>query len=76
MRQDVEQIAAVAWDVIVLDESHSIKNPSAQITRAVGALQGATRIALSGTPVMNSTADLFAQVNFFTARSARQLRVF
>lgn len=64
MRQDVEQIAAVVWDVIVLDESHSIKNPSAQITRAVGALQGATRIALSGTPVMNSTADLYAQVNF------------
>lgn len=64
MRQDVEQLSAVVWDVIVLDESHSIKNPSAQITRAVGALQGATRIALSGTPVMNSTADLYAQINF------------
>ncbi|TAD81170.1 MAG: DEAD/DEAH box helicase, partial [Bacteroidetes bacterium] len=64
MRQDVELLAAITFDVAVIDESHHIKNPSAQITRAAAQLVASTRIALSGTPVMNGTADLYAQMEF------------
>ncbi len=64
MRQDVELLKARYFDVIVVDESHHIKNPSAQITRAAQELKSKTRIALSGTPVMNSTNDLYGQLHF------------
>lgn len=64
IRSDVDALAGISWDTIVLDESHNIKNPSAQITRASNQLQASHRLALSGTPVMNNTFDLYAQVNF------------
>lgn len=64
MRADIDKIAAIPFGVAVIDESHNIKNPSALITRAVNQLTAATRIALSGTPVMNNTFDLYAQLSF------------
>ena len=64
LRIDAEQFTAVDFATIVLDESHNIKNPASQTTRAVNQLRAATRIALSGTPVMNNTFDLYAQLNF------------
>ena len=64
MRSDIEQLAALVFDVAVADESHNIKNPLAQSTRAIYQLQVRSRIALSGTPVMNNTFDLYAQLEF------------
>ena len=64
MRSDIEQLSAIAFDVAVVDESHNIKNPSAQSTRAIYQLQVRNRIALSGTPVMNNTFDLYSQLEF------------
>jgi superfamily II DNA or RNA helicase len=64
VRQDIEEICAISFGTIVLDESHNIKNPAAQITKAVERLQSSFRVALSGTPVMNNTFDLYAQMNF------------
>ncbi len=64
VRADIEYMSTLQFDVIILDESHHIKNPAAQITRAVNRLQSATAVALSGTPVMNNTFDLYAQLNF------------
>jgi superfamily II DNA or RNA helicase len=64
VRADIEYMSTVPFNVIVLDESHHIKNPAAQITRAVNRLQATSAVALSGTPVMNNTFDLYAQLNF------------
>jgi superfamily II DNA or RNA helicase len=64
VRQDIEEMCLIGFGTIVLDESHNIKNPAAQITRAVERLQSNFRVALSGTPVMNNTFDLYAQMNF------------
>jgi SNF2 family DNA or RNA helicase len=64
VRIDIEQLVAIPFATVVLDESHNIKNPASQTTRAVNQLQATTRIALSGTPVMNNTFDLYAQLNF------------
>jgi SWI/SNF-related matrix-associated actin-dependent regulator of chromatin subfamily A-like protein 1 len=51
---------------LVLDESHRIKTPTAQVTRAVLALRGdaARRYVLTGTPVANKPQDLWSQVFF------------
>jgi SNF2 family DNA or RNA helicase len=64
MRVDAEKIACLNFGTAIIDESHNIKNPAAQITRAVNQLSAATRVALSGTPVMNNTFDLYAQLSF------------
>jgi SNF2 family DNA or RNA helicase len=64
VRQDIEELCLINFGTTVLDESHNIKNPAAQITKAVERLQSNFRVALSGTPVMNNTFDLYAQMNF------------
>ncbi|ULQ51897.1 DEAD/DEAH box helicase [Flavihumibacter fluvii] len=64
MRSDFDLLQAIHWEAIVLDESHTIKNPSAQVTKAVYQLRARSRVALSGTPVMNNTFDLYAQLQF------------
>lgn len=64
LRQDIELLQQVNWNTVVIDESQYIKNPAAQITRAAWQLNAGTKVALSGTPVMNSTEDLFSQMHF------------
>lgn len=64
MRQDIALLGNTVWDTIVLDESHNIKNPAAQTTKAAWELTAKTKIALSGTPIMNSTSDLHSQIHF------------
>jgi superfamily II DNA or RNA helicase len=64
LRSDIEKLKIANWDVTVVDESQNIKNIQAQITRAAGQLDARCRVALSGTPIMNNTFDLYAQLNF------------
>ena len=64
LRSDIEQLSQIPFGVAVVDESHNIKNPSALITRAIAQINAKTRVALSGTPVMNNTFDLYAQLSF------------
>jgi len=50
----------------ILDESHRIKTPGAQVTRAILALRAdaARRYILTGTPVANKPEDLWSQLFF------------
>ena len=63
-RADIELLEGLQFSTIVLDESHNIKNPSAQVSKAVLRLQADSKIILSGTPMMNNTLDLFPQLSF------------
>ncbi len=64
LRSDIDSIAATHFGIAVIDESHNIKNPAALITKAVNLVNANSRVALSGTPVMNNTFDLYAQLSF------------
>ncbi|HET7117571.1 MAG TPA: SNF2-related protein, partial [Hanamia sp.] len=64
MRNDIEDLQHHPFHYVILDESQSIKNPEALVTKAVGLLKAKNRIILSGTPVQNNTFDLYAQMNF------------
>lgn len=64
LRSDVELMASLSFSTVVIDESQNIKNPASQITRTVNQLNAMMRIALSGTPIMNNTFDLYAQLDF------------
>jgi SNF2 family DNA or RNA helicase len=57
-------LVQVHWDLVILDEAQAIKNPSARQTRAVKALRGRGRIALTGTPVENRLGDLWSLFDF------------
>ena len=50
----------------VLDESHRIKSPGANVTKAVHSLRrdAARRYVMTGTPVANKPEDLWAQIFF------------
>lgn len=64
MRSKIELLKNIIWDTTILDESHNIKNNNALTTKAVRTLTSKFRIALSGTPVMNNTFDLYSQMDF------------
>ena len=58
--KDYRDIGDFEWGALVLDEAQAIKNPDTQTARAVRALGVKRRIALTGTPVENSAADLWS----------------
>jgi SNF2 family DNA or RNA helicase len=64
LRSDPEHFQSILFDCIVADESHTIKNPGSLISRAIVELKSRIRVALSGTPVMNNTFDLYGQFAF------------
>lgn len=64
LRNDIESLEAVAWDVVALDEAQTIKNPDSQVARAAFRLKAAFRLTLSGTPVENRLEELWSQMHF------------
>jgi SNF2 family DNA or RNA helicase len=64
IRNDFEFLSKFNWEYLILDESHNIKNPLAQVTKKVGQLKSNNRLALTGTPIENSLTDLWSQMNF------------
>lgn len=54
------------WDLIILDESHFIKNIKAKRTKVALKLRSRAqnRICLTGTPIINRVTELFPQLKF------------
>jgi len=53
-----------AWDRVILDEGHEIRNRRSKTHRAATALRAKYRWVLSGTPIYNSMLDFVALCNF------------
>lgn len=64
MRNDIEELSKLKFNLIVVDESQAIKNPTSLTSRSLNRLQGARRIALTGTPIENTLLDVWSQMNF------------
>ncbi|XP_017158142.1 helicase-like transcription factor isoform X1 [Poecilia reticulata] len=54
----------INWLRVVLDEGHVIRNPNAQMSKAVLELKAQRRWILSGTPIQNSVKDLWMLLAF------------
>jgi SNF2 family DNA or RNA helicase len=63
-RIDVALLKQYYFNYIILDESQAIKNPDSNIAKAVKELKSMHRLILSGTPIENSTLDLWSQMTF------------
>lgn len=64
VRLDIELLSEYFFNYVILDESQAIKNPSSNIAKAVNRLKSRNRLILTGTPLENSTMDLWSQMNF------------
>ena len=62
--RDHSLVAGVAWSALIVDEAQAVKNADTQLSRAVRALRPPRRIALSGTPIENSVADIWSIEEF------------
>ncbi len=62
--RDIEILKDFEFNYVILDESQAIKNPASRRYKAANLLNAKNRIAMSGTPIENSTFDLFAQMSF------------
>ena len=51
-------------EMIIFDEYHKVKNPESMQGKALLSLRTATRIALTGTPLMNNPLDLYSVLNW------------
>ncbi len=61
---DAHILKPIHFHYIVLDESQQIRNKNSKTFNAVHQLQADHRLSLSGTPIENSLADLWAQMEF------------
>ena len=64
VRLDIDILKDFYFNYVILDESQAIKNPTSNIAVAVNKLKSKRRLILTGTPVENSTMDLWSQMNF------------
>ena len=64
LRNDVELLSNKQFGYAILDESHAIKNPTSQVSKAVTRINAANKIAVTGTPIENSLDELWSQMNF------------
>ncbi|MBS1544765.1 MAG: DEAD/DEAH box helicase family protein [Bacteroidetes bacterium] len=63
-RLDIESLQKFDFNYIILDESQVIKNPTSNIAKAVLQLKSRMRLTLTGTPLENTTLDLWSQMTF------------
>lgn len=64
LRIDVDLLKYYRFNYFILDESQAIKNPSSHVTKAVMQLEARHRLILTGTPLENTTMDLWTQMTF------------
>jgi len=62
--RDIDALAAVAWDRLVVDEAQNIKNPTSETAKCMRRIPARSRLALTGTPVENGLGDLWAILDF------------
>ncbi|KAJ5507433.1 hypothetical protein N7527_009576 [Penicillium freii] len=76
-KSPVKGIFSLHWRRVVLDEGHIIRNPSSKASLAACGLRADSRWTLTGTPIINTLKDLYAQVRFLKfSGGLEDLRIF
>ena len=61
---DLYMLNMITWQLVVLDEAQSIKNPSSARTKACKCLKRNRSLAVSGTPFENHVTDIWSLIDF------------
>jgi adenine-specific DNA-methyltransferase len=79
-RNKAEEIHAIPWDLVVIDEAHRLRNvykPSNVIANTLKkALAGKDKLLLTATPLQNSLLELFGLVSFIDEHTFGDLKSF
>lgn len=59
-----EHLASKDWNVVCLDEAHTIKNPNTKMSRAAMSLGAHRKVILTGTPIQNHLSELWNLFQF------------
>ena len=62
--RDEEQLRQHHYHLVILDESHYIKNTRSKAAQTAGSLNARHRLCLSGTPLENHLGELWSQFHF------------
>ncbi|MFO7850472.1 MAG: DEAD/DEAH box helicase, partial [Spirochaetia bacterium] len=62
--RDAELMRNLDLDYLILDEAQAIKNPKTKRRKTVVSITAAHRLALTGTPIENSTVELWSLFDF------------
>lgn len=60
LRLDAAAYLDLSWSALLLDEAQFVKNPQSQTHRVAAELRAPVKIAITGTPLENGLADLWA----------------
>lgn len=66
MINEQEALAQRQWNVIALDEAHTIKNKDTKMSKAAMTMQGLFRLLLTGTPLQNHLGEIWNLFCFAT----------
>ena len=58
--RDIDVLATVAWDRLILDEAQDVKNPATKRARALRRIDARRMLAMTGTPIENRLDELWA----------------
>jgi superfamily II DNA or RNA helicase len=64
LARDRDWLAGRDWPLVILDEAQVLKNPAAQMAKALREIPAAGRLALTGTPLENSLQDIWTLVDW------------
>lgn len=63
--RDKNYLRRIAWDYLVVDEAHRLKNPNSKLVKVLNqCFSVSRRLALTGTPLQNDLQELWALLNF------------
>ena len=63
-RKDFEDLNALQWQVVVIDEAQNIKNADSEQSRLLRRMRAPMKIAMSGTPVENRLMEFWTIMDF------------
>ncbi|BDA44270.1 probable ATP-dependent DNA helicase CHR12 [Coccomyxa sp. Obi] len=62
--RDKNALKKVQWEMLVVDEGHRLKNAESKLAEILRTYTFKHRVLLTGTPIQNSLAELWALLNF------------
>ena len=64
LQSDISDLEGIRWKVLVIDEAHRLKNRNSKTLECLNQVISERRILLTGTPIQNSTGELFTLLQY------------